>query len=531
MKFGLGCSGMATRIALMLPGAVSLGAYEGGALAALITAVQESEGELVVDAIASASAGSITSIVTARALLCGDDPVDVMKTTWVTLPDLKSLGRGAGPNAPLSMNGLISTAEGILEAPINVDRQNTKGQKERVNLSMALTALGGLTYSLVPGGPTTAGSSNEPLEATTYVDFRDTSFGPHSQGKDYKNFLPTALASGSTPVGFLPRPLDRKDDIAAYRRNGIKTPPLGHDFTLWYSDGGDVNNQPLGRLLDLIERIDAEPDAQQDNRIIVVLNIEPEGAPTFTGTWFDQPPPPNWISTLLRVNHIRSNQSLYDDLRTLEKTNQHIAWITKVGGALGVELGSRDLSGGLQKTADEIAGDRSTIRGLAHRTQDVPAAASTPAQSGGNQAQTIVDLLRQAAGLYEKRQIDVQVISPRIDPGVTASPDSQLAGEFLFHFGGFFDVKFRESDFALGFRNANYWLRDWLPQTSVGNPRDVLDTVDAAYDALGWDGVREGNASVGTLSLRQKLRAVRLLFHIERVIARDIWRELRQARH
>jgi len=45
------------RIGLTISGAVSLGAYEGGALAALLVAVQEMQGAVVVDAITGASAG------------------------------------------------------------------------------------------------------------------------------------------------------------------------------------------------------------------------------------------------------------------------------------------------------------------------------------------------------------------------------------------------------------------------------------------------------------------------------------------
>ena len=80
-----------TRIGMMLPGAVSLGAYEGGALAAILAAVQAAGGELAVDAIASASAGSITAVVASRALLRGADPFKLMVATWVDLPSLDHL--------------------------------------------------------------------------------------------------------------------------------------------------------------------------------------------------------------------------------------------------------------------------------------------------------------------------------------------------------------------------------------------------------------------------------------------------------
>src|SRR3954463_8008330 len=79
------------RIALTLPGAVSLGAYHGGALAALLVAAQHAEGRLVIDAVAAASAGSITALLAARALLRGADPVALMKRAWVESDSLRSL--------------------------------------------------------------------------------------------------------------------------------------------------------------------------------------------------------------------------------------------------------------------------------------------------------------------------------------------------------------------------------------------------------------------------------------------------------
>src|SRR3954454_14420525 len=98
-----------TRIGMMLPGAVSLGAYEGGALAVILAAVQAANGELVVDAIASASAGSITAVVASRALLTGADPFKLMAATWVELPALEELA-SHDPISPLSMGHLQEVA-------------------------------------------------------------------------------------------------------------------------------------------------------------------------------------------------------------------------------------------------------------------------------------------------------------------------------------------------------------------------------------------------------------------------------------
>src|SRR5271157_4605710 len=101
------------RLALTLPGAVSLGAYEGGALAALLVAVQQLEGAVVIDAIASASAGSMTGLLAARSLAWGADPVDIMKRAWVELDDLKDMSTHEIAS-PLSAASLLVMAEQVL---------------------------------------------------------------------------------------------------------------------------------------------------------------------------------------------------------------------------------------------------------------------------------------------------------------------------------------------------------------------------------------------------------------------------------
>ena len=72
------------RLSLTIPGAVSLGAYEGGALAALILAARTlGEENVLIDTIASASAGSITALLTARALLPRVQPDRSPGAAWV----------------------------------------------------------------------------------------------------------------------------------------------------------------------------------------------------------------------------------------------------------------------------------------------------------------------------------------------------------------------------------------------------------------------------------------------------------------
>ena len=57
------------------------------------------------------------------------------------------------------------------------------------------------------------------------------------------------------------------------------------------------------------------------------------------------------------------------------------------------------------------------------------------------------------------------------------SVEDLLAGEFLFHFGGFLDERLRAHDFAVGYDAATRWLRNAV---TPGGP------LDCAGGAEGW---------------------------------------------
>jgi predicted acylesterase/phospholipase RssA len=518
---------MRTRIGMMLPGAVALGAYEGGALAAVLKAVQASGGELVVDAIASASAGSMTALIAARALQSGADPVDLMKRTWVDLPQLDTL-KTTDLSAPLTMDNLTASAKLLLGTELVADGPTESRQAVSVRISMALTVLGGLTYSMQRLTDKDA-QTYETLLATTYIDFYTDQFpaaaegAPATEPGPFLAALDGAMASGSNPAGFPPRLLDRTDAAPEYEKNGILK-PAGKPFKFWYSDGGDIDNQPFGRLLDLI----GQEEDPGDDRVIVMLNIEPAGPPSWEGTWFDPNPEdvPSWLSTLLHVNHIRSSQSLYDDLRRLQKTNRHIAWIHQVAESLEASLGGAldpALSAAVGTAAGPVAEQHQQIRRAIRGGAGAEAPEATPV------AASLETLLREAAGVDGKREVVVEVISPEIDPNIHLTANQQLSGEFLGHFGGFFDPKFRRSDFALGYRNARYWLTAWLEdrvtkqKVTEKAKADILAAVKSGYDNLPeWRDETYGNASLGSLSIKEKVEGIDLLGHIGHIVEHDL---------
>jgi Patatin-like phospholipase len=97
------------RLSLTISGAVALGAYEGGVLAALLYAIRplvtDPTEPARIDVMSGASAGSITALLAARALLEGHDPLRVMSAVWVERDSIGAL-LAHGDDAPLSIDSL-----------------------------------------------------------------------------------------------------------------------------------------------------------------------------------------------------------------------------------------------------------------------------------------------------------------------------------------------------------------------------------------------------------------------------------------
>jgi predicted acylesterase/phospholipase RssA len=119
------------RLSLTIPGAVSLGAYEGGALAALIVAAKTlGEETILIDSIAAASAGSITALLTARSLLRSVDPVNLLKAAWVENVSFQAM-KTDSTDAPLSSGALTEMATKVLGPGGIPEGEQTTGKRSR----------------------------------------------------------------------------------------------------------------------------------------------------------------------------------------------------------------------------------------------------------------------------------------------------------------------------------------------------------------------------------------------------------------
>jgi predicted acylesterase/phospholipase RssA len=559
------------RFGLTISGASALGAFEGGALAALIGAVQHvqpltpqgEEPALVIDAISGTSAGAITAVAAARALTAGGDPVWMMEQIWVVRDSLPILLHRASADAPLTVAGLIDMATDVLTLPptrLSADRV----QEIPLQLQIGLAVLRGLDYEI----PRL--QQAEPISASTYQDWSEFTFQPRADLPDFvtppdSSAVDAAFASGASPLGFPPRTLLR--DRALYADAGVTNLP--ESDVLWFTDGGAVNNEPLGRTLRMSNAIDTERDEGDHRRVHVLVHPFPSSPPPKTDPAWSSAPKlarPTWLEVLGRVFTIVRAQHLYDDLRQAEETNSRLLWQHRLVEALALAIDGLDPAGRarvvetLREVAAEIQAERARLP-RRHRHAELAVA----------EAQDTADVLRAAlqhvTGLAGKRAIGVEVITPRRvrrDPRTTLQ--QLLAGEFLFSFGGFFDEGLRRSDFALGYASMLNWMRTALgeydldpavhqevlrqgvrtfyglgPWTMRGESRGFTDygldpKLTAMAETMGlrpgpsWQPADFSGASIWTLPLREKLRFGHILFRVARVASRDAriaWRRRR----
>lgn len=501
------------RFYLTLSGGASLGAYEAGAAAGLALAgryLDAEEGhETSVDAIGGASAGALVSFFTAHALLEGLDPEALLHETWVERVSLPLL-RARDSKALLSFDQLRERVPEVLDpaGPARADPADIEYRQNRsLALHVQLTGLRGLTY------PIRGLRRDTPASGATYADWRRFELEPgggleqmlEPAGRSPFDFV---LASAASPGGFAPRLLDRRPDANAYKRHGIENFP--HSGHLWYTDGGLLGSQPLGRVIAAGRTLHGDGEGSTG----VHLLIDPRSENASLDRWSDPDAEPSWQTGASRALAILSEQSLFDDMRRIEKDNSRLEWVERLADRLGDKLddeAASSLREFLREVSSERAGMRVEEDDPRHGDTDVADVEPT-------------ELLRRAlgeiGGLVGKERVAIDVISPlALADSSDGDVGSLLAGEFMGDFGGFLSRELRVSDFALGYESAIAWLDQGLSACGLDEEivRRALAFVESKrrYDI---DEVRSGDAEPSDLSLADRLELVRLGAHLARVL-------------
>ena len=255
---------------------------------------------------------------------------------------------------------------------------------------------------------------------------------------------------------------------------------------LWYTDGGLLGSQPLGRVIAAGRSLHgSEPGALGLN-----LLINPRSEETDTSTWSDPEAEPSFQEAASRALGILSEQSLFDDLRRIEKDNSRIEWANRLADDLAGVLDD-GATEALREFLERVEGERDEMR------------ADEPKRERSNlDTDDLRALLHRAlceiGGLVGKDTVAIDVISPLLLDEGDGDTGSLLAGEFMGDFGGFLSHELRVSDFSLGFESAIAWIDEGLRRCELSD--EVVDrTVERVQGSRLYDlaEVRSGGTEIG----------------------------------
>lgn len=466
-RTGGGSTDGALRLALSLPGGVAPGTFEGGAVCGLLAWMQEvnalAADTVVIDVITGASAGALTGLLAARVLLAGDDPVTVYHEAWVSAPSIRAL-RAVGPWAPLSLRKARRVAHTSIFAPSEPGQRWQ--QASPVTLDVALGCLRGFSQQL----PSTQGMSDarRPLLATSYLDWstfdlRDLPDGPGSDRADWSQAIDSVIASASHPVAFSARSLDRESYREEYLASEVvNLPEDAAELRLWYTDGGLLDNEPLGRC---IARVSERDGARMPSRLVMLVRSSVRWPPPADNPAWSGRVRPRWTQTLARVLDLVATHATGRDLLRVELINARLAWTGELATKLA-ELIHPDDRDQLERLLSRVEEERRPFDLLTRR----PVTRTDP--SSLSLEELVAQVLRAASGLSAKRPVDVAVVSA----------DATYTGpQALRSLVGFLEQRQRENHFAAG-----YWsMLSWIAQAPELTKHLNADVIGSAVQAAG----------------------------------------------
>jgi len=525
-------------LAITIAGAVSLGSYEAGATYEILDAIRQhnehpdtlSKGDFIrIDVLTGASAGGMTAAIVAQKLLYSKDlfvdengkssPYDnPLYNTWVKGIDIVPLlntedipiDKGGDP-ATLSLlsSNLIATISKNTLAQQGADGKivsnggvhNAVDLDRGIRLGLALTNINGVNYGYTMFG-------GDEFQYTDFSDQMLRCFSPKDDSfEPWQEISEAAVACGAFPFAFRTKELLRvRADYLPPVPPGVAPPPPqaqtlpqpnasptlepwpknADSQTFTYTDGGVLQNQPLGMAKNLVDQNDQHRG--NDNRFYLFVSPSPmEGKQDLDLT--------EESTTLAHIGgrliDIYMGQAVFRDWITVQDLNDKIELLNQRAAGLAEALQSGALN------ALSLADVSQQVLNLFYPpgyTGETEAQAEDRLRSqysgekylaGLNAAQTTaffkaVLTLEKAANLGDHDEMRVY--------GIVTQGD-KLAGAGISAFVGFLDQRFRDHDYDWGRTVAQTLLAN--PKFNAANQLGPIRYTPAAIRPIQtqWDGL------------------------------------------
>jgi Patatin-like phospholipase len=520
---------MATKLAITVAGAVSLGSYEAGVLYELLDAIAQHNGgasdenKIFIDVLTGASAGGMSTTVLAQKLLFEADsladPYDnVLYQAWVRdiqLQGLLALQQGEDPSHSILSSNLVED----LSKKYLCQRYSTPhppspvrhpAAAETIRLGLALSNLNGIDYS----------HQMRPKQTFTYTRFQDQLYATIDSRSDafafWEPLRKAAVSCGAFPFAF------RVKDLSRHRNEHDPTNIVSPSGTFAYTDGGVFQNEPLGLAKNLVDEIDRHIDTESRFYIF----IAPHTKKSTAHSHFNESNA-NFKTTAAQLFNAVYGQAGFQDWIQAEQVNAQI----DVFNRRAVELKDvlvrgqiqpaslRDAAGSLlpllfagrPESAETIDHGRRRLNRQFHVEYDELASATS-----SGVADIWIDSILALETAAELGSRDEMVMY-----GITAGAQ-ELAGSGLEAFVGFCEREYRDHDYDVGRAKARDFLRNgsgllgtdgnlpvihYTPKpireinhhldgaTLADVPRDLRETLNSRLDDRANDLLKELNMS------------------------------------
>ncbi len=484
-------AGKPKRLAITIAGAVSLGSYEAGVMWEILDAISQHnakatnrEDKIFVDVVTGASAGGMTAVILANKLLYAgttfEGPYDnPLYNTWVKKINLKDLQRPDANENPLhsllSSNLIDKISHQVLtdwyqvgvtrpldlHGAVQLPTDQTTGL---MKVGVALTNLDGVDYGVPVYGAPTGGHPGDQFVYREYADQRTRTVLRTSDTLDFWEPLrQVAVACGAFPIAF------RAQDVKRSAIHEMPDYPPEHlvrwnedPRTFTYSDGGILQNQPIGIAKNLVDEFDNHED--QDSRFY--LFVSPHAKDAGVEDPFHEADA-NYFGLLRQLVKVVIGQAQFRDWITAEGVNQRVRLMDQraAGLAKGIVSGVVQVVP-LQATANSVLDLMYPPEGLVAPGAKKPELRQQALSRIQRQYATEVTQLSGIAGAVPAFCASMAAFEAAAGLGardmmriygITAK-DSELAGAAISSFLGFFDQQFRDHDYDVGRVHAREFL-------------------------------------------------------------------------
>ncbi len=502
------------KLALVLPGAVSLGSFEAGVVDALLEALEAPvPPPFSIDILVGTSAGAMVAALAGLHLSRGACRERLKVWTRVTMDGLTDFSRPRPDprrwpyRDPRSYRSLLSSAyieklarDNLLEP---VSGPPGPGGAGEILVKMAVSRM-----DPIPHPRRYFGIYSTDLAISESISFRLKPGwrlpGIGAENRLWERIAGAAVASGAFPVAFDPVAISYCDRLASVEswesasaaERGIGVYPY-RERSYYYTDGGVLDNRPLKRAMDAIRELGGNAPVFDPERLIVFVLPRPSdqgrtGAPPQPPDLVyglkGRRPDPEAFEVYRRVRWMLSLNASNPELKQADDENRRIEALLKSVDDL--------LSGLTQaKPAAPLA-----VNGRFTRFFHPPAELDPDLLVPDQHDREIIELWRSIRskfrrhdpdgqrlvigfadqlaanfGLTDRRWIPVERIAPE-------RPEEELAGEALGHFMGFVSPDYLKHDFEAGRRRARAWLAEaftnWHRVHGSTLPAPTLRTAD-----------------------------------------------------